>query len=98
LNEVFQEDNDRAMPMAQQPQFEFSWDERKAAANLHKHGVAFELAATVFRRRSTSAGRQEVCITSTAAPRFFSRFRSKSPFGNTSPTKRSKGASVFQPF
>ena len=29
-------------------QFEFEWDEIKAAANLHKHGVSFELSATVF--------------------------------------------------
>ena len=27
---------------------EFSWDERKAATNLKKHGVRFEEAATVF--------------------------------------------------
>ena len=27
---------------------EFSWDERKAAANLKKHGVSFGEAATVF--------------------------------------------------
>jgi uncharacterized DUF497 family protein len=27
----------------------FAWDPRKAAANLRKHGVAFEEAATVFR-------------------------------------------------
>lgn len=27
----------------------FEWDERKAAANLKKHKVAFEDAATVFR-------------------------------------------------
>jgi uncharacterized DUF497 family protein len=26
----------------------FEWDERKAAANLRKHGVAFEEARTVF--------------------------------------------------
>jgi len=26
-----------------------AWDPRKAAANLRKHGVAFEEAATVFR-------------------------------------------------
>lgn len=26
----------------------FEWDSRKAASNLHKHGVAFEEAATVF--------------------------------------------------
>jgi len=26
----------------------FEWDARKAAANLNKHGVAFEDAATVF--------------------------------------------------
>jgi uncharacterized DUF497 family protein len=29
-------------------QFQFEWDEVKAAANLRKHGVAFELASTVF--------------------------------------------------
>ena len=27
---------------------EFEWDPRKAAANLTKHGVSFEEAATVF--------------------------------------------------
>ena len=27
----------------------FSWDPKKAAANLKKHGVSFEEAATVFR-------------------------------------------------
>ena len=27
---------------------DFSWDERKAASNLRKHGVSFEEAATVF--------------------------------------------------
>jgi len=26
----------------------FTWDERKAASNLRKHGVSFEEAATVF--------------------------------------------------
>ncbi|MBI3682863.1 MAG: BrnT family toxin [Acidobacteria bacterium] len=29
-------------------QFQFEWDEIKAAANLRKHGVPFELASTVF--------------------------------------------------
>jgi uncharacterized DUF497 family protein len=28
--------------------FQFEWDEVKAAANLRKHAVAFELASTVF--------------------------------------------------
>jgi uncharacterized DUF497 family protein len=28
--------------------FEFSWDDRKAAANLRKHGVSFPEASTVF--------------------------------------------------
>jgi len=27
----------------------FAWDFRKAALNLHKHGISFEEAATVFR-------------------------------------------------
>ena len=27
---------------------EFAWDEKKAAANAHKHGVSFHEAATVF--------------------------------------------------
>jgi uncharacterized DUF497 family protein len=27
----------------------FEWDPTKAAGNLHKHGVSFEEAATVFR-------------------------------------------------
>lgn len=26
----------------------FDWDEQKAAGNLHKHGVSFQEAATVF--------------------------------------------------
>jgi uncharacterized DUF497 family protein len=29
-------------------QFQFEWDEDKAAANLRKHGVSFELASSVF--------------------------------------------------
>ena len=29
-------------------QYHFEWDEIKAAANLDKHGVSFELASTVF--------------------------------------------------
>lgn len=29
-------------------QFQFEWDEIKAAANLRKHGMSFELASTVF--------------------------------------------------
>jgi len=29
-------------------QFQFEWDEIKAAANFRKHGVSFELACTVF--------------------------------------------------
>jgi uncharacterized DUF497 family protein len=29
--------------------YQFAWDAEKAAANRAKHGVAFELAATVFR-------------------------------------------------
>ena len=28
--------------------YEFEWDARKAAANLRKHGVSFEEAATAF--------------------------------------------------
>ncbi len=28
--------------------FQFEWDEAKAAANLHKHGVSFEMASTIF--------------------------------------------------
>ena len=30
---------------------DFSWDERKAASNLKKHGVSFDEAATVFADR-----------------------------------------------
>jgi hypothetical protein len=30
-------------------QFQFEWDEIKAAANALKHGVTFETASTVFR-------------------------------------------------
>jgi len=29
-------------------QYQFEWDEIKAAANMLKHGVSFELASTVF--------------------------------------------------
>lgn len=29
-------------------QFEFEWDENKAAANIRKHGVSFELASSIF--------------------------------------------------
>ena len=29
-------------------QFQFEWDESKAAANILKHGVSFELASSVF--------------------------------------------------
>ena len=30
-------------------QYQFEWDDVKAAANERKHGVSFELASTVFR-------------------------------------------------
>ncbi len=29
-------------------QFQFEWNESKAAANIRKHGVSFELASSVF--------------------------------------------------
>ena len=29
-------------------QFQFEWDDNKAATNLRKHGIPFELASTVF--------------------------------------------------
>ena len=29
-------------------QFQFEWDEAKAAANLRKHGVSFEAASSIF--------------------------------------------------
>jgi uncharacterized DUF497 family protein len=29
-------------------QYQFEWDEVKAASNARKHGVSFELAATIF--------------------------------------------------
>jgi uncharacterized DUF497 family protein len=32
-------------------QFQFEWDEVKANANVRKHGVAFELARTIFSDR-----------------------------------------------
>jgi hypothetical protein len=32
---------------------EFEWDDRKAASNVEKHGVAFEDAATIFMDGST---------------------------------------------
>ena len=28
--------------------FQFEWDEAKAAANLRKHGISFELASSIF--------------------------------------------------
>jgi uncharacterized DUF497 family protein len=31
-----------------QRQYQFEWDEEKAASNIRKHGVSFDLAATVF--------------------------------------------------
>lgn len=30
-------------------EFRFEWDAAKATSNRHKHGVSFDLAATVFR-------------------------------------------------
>lgn len=30
-------------------QYQFEWDENKAAANLRKHSVPFDLASTVFK-------------------------------------------------
>jgi uncharacterized DUF497 family protein len=38
-------------------QFQFEWDEIRAAANVRKHGVSFELASTAFNdpRRLTIA-------------------------------------------
>ena len=35
--------------MAEPFTYAFEWDPAKAAENLSKHGVAFEIAATVFR-------------------------------------------------
>jgi len=35
---------------------EFEWDDRKAAANLKKHGVGFEEASTVFRDPLAATG------------------------------------------
>lgn len=29
-------------------QYQFEWDEEKAAANVRKHGVSFELASSIF--------------------------------------------------
>ncbi len=29
-------------------QFQFEWDDTKAAANLRKHGIPFELASSIF--------------------------------------------------
>jgi uncharacterized DUF497 family protein len=34
----------------------FSWDAKKAAANLRKHGVSFEEASTVFRDPFSATG------------------------------------------
>jgi hypothetical protein len=35
-------------PALSNRQFQFEWDENKAAANVRKHGVSFELASSVF--------------------------------------------------
>ena len=35
---------------------DFAWDPKKAAANLRKHGVAFEEASTVFRDTLSVSG------------------------------------------
>jgi len=35
--------------MAERFEFHFEWDAAKAAGNRRKHGVSFDLAATVFR-------------------------------------------------
>lgn len=34
----------------------FTWDARKAAANVRKHGVSFEEASTVFRDTLSTTG------------------------------------------
>jgi len=34
----------------------FTWDTRKAASNLRKHGVSFEEASTVFRDVLSATG------------------------------------------
>ena len=34
--------------MPQQVSYDFEWNSVKALANLHKHGVSFDQAATVF--------------------------------------------------
>ncbi len=41
-------DSESRNPSLNDRQFQFEWDEIKAAANVRKHGVSFELAATVF--------------------------------------------------
>ena len=35
-------------PALSDRQFQFEWDENKAAANIRKHGVSFEVASFVF--------------------------------------------------
>ncbi|MES9906721.1 MAG: BrnT family toxin [Sedimenticola sp.] len=35
--------------MAESFEFHFEWDAAKAASNQRKHGVSFDLAATIFR-------------------------------------------------
>ena len=35
--------------MDEHGEFQFEWDEAKAAANGRKHGVSFELASSIFR-------------------------------------------------
>lgn len=40
--------------------FEFEWNPAKAASNFRKHGVSFEIAATVFRDPFLRSVRDEV--------------------------------------
>jgi uncharacterized protein len=35
-------------PALSDRQFQFEWDENKAAANIQKHGVSFEIASSLF--------------------------------------------------
>ena len=36
------------MPRLHEQHFQFDWSDAKAAINVRKHGVSFELAASVF--------------------------------------------------
>jgi len=40
--------------------YQFEWDPAKAASNLRKHGVSFEIDATVFRDSASRSVRDDI--------------------------------------